>query len=184
MRPAEPRARGRGDTKSGRSPGKRSARRTARGPFDPRLTLAVAHGNVATVNLHGVAPIEPADALATTAEHRIGPEDPVQPPPAPGPSPIQADSMALDQRVVKEITQRKTLFRMCYVSAQRRGVVATRADVRWVLQADGSVRDVAVEVAQDAQLADCIRVVASRPFPSGVGQEIPVAIPLLFVISR
>ena len=85
---------------------------------------------------------------------------------------------------MKEITQRKILFRMCYESARRRGVTATRADVKWVLAADGGVHDVEVAVAQDAQLANCIRVVASRPFAAGVGQDMPVAIPLLFVSAR
>ena len=87
----------------------------------------------------------------------------------------------LDESIVKEITQRKVLFRMCYEPARRRGVTATRADVKWILAADGSVRDVEVLVAQDAQLANCIRAVASRPFAGRVGQDIPVAIPLLFV---
>jgi len=73
---------------------------------------------------------------------------------------------------------------MCYEPARRRGVTATRADVKWILAADGSVRDVEVAVAQDAQLANCIRAVASRPFPNGVGQDMPVAIPLFFVGMR
>jgi len=90
----------------------------------------------------------------------------------------------LDESVVKEISQRKVLFRMCYESARRRGVLATRADVKWTLAADGSVHDVEVVVAQDAQLANCIRVIASRPFAGRVGQDIPVAIPLLFVSMR
>jgi hypothetical protein len=94
---------------------------------------------------------------------------------------VAAAPTTLDENVVKEISQRKVVFRMCYESAKRRGVTATRADVKWILAADGSVRDVEVAVAQDTQLANCIRAVAARPFPSGVGQDIPVAIPLLFV---
>ncbi len=87
----------------------------------------------------------------------------------------------LDENIVKEIVQRKTMFRMCYESARRRGVTVTRADVKWILSSDGNVRDVVVEVAQDELLSRCIRVVASRPFPTTGPQEIPVAIPLLFV---
>ena len=97
---------------------------------------------------------------------------------------VAAAPTTLDESIVKEISQRKILFRMCYEPARRRGVTATRADVKWILAADGSVRDVEVAVAQDAQLANCIRAVASRPFPRGVGQDIPVAIPLLFVGMR
>jgi hypothetical protein len=124
--------------------------------------------------------------MAAPAEHRIRVQHPDKPPelarralPA-----VAASATTLDERIVKEITQRKVLFRMCYESARRRGVSATRADVRWILAADGSVRDVEVVVAQDVQLANCIRVIASRPFAGTVGQDIPVAIPLLFVSAR
>ena len=120
------------------------------------------------------------------AEHRVRVEKPVKPPePEPPAAPAVAAALTtLDESIVKEISQRKIVFRMCYESAKRRGVRATRADVKWILAADGSVRDVEVAVAQDAQLANCIRAAAARPFPSGVGQDIPVAIPLLFVGMR
>ena len=104
--------------------------------------------------------------MAAAAEHRVRvhhsdkPPEPAQPAlPA-----VAAAATTLDETIVKEITQRKVLFRMCYESARRRGVSATRADVKWILAADGSVHDVEVVVAQDAQLANCIRAVASRPF--------------------
>ena len=97
---------------------------------------------------------------------------------------VAAPTTTLDENIVREINQRKVLFRMCVESARRRGVTATRADVKWILAVDGSVRDVEGAVDQDAQLANCIRVVASRPFAAGVGQDIPVAIPLLFVRAR
>jgi hypothetical protein len=124
--------------------------------------------------------------MAAATEHRIGIHHPDKPPqPAHPASPALAASMGtLDESVVKEISQRKVLFRMCYESARRRGVLATRADVKWILAADGSVHDVEVVVAQDAQLANCIRAIASRPFSGTVGQDIPVAIPLLFVGAR
>jgi hypothetical protein len=144
-------------------------------------------GEVADVtHLHGSAPIEPADRATTVAEHRVRVDKPDRPPepPAPAGPAVAAAPTTLDENVVKEISQRKIVFRMCYESARRRGVTATRADVKWILAADGSVRDVEVVVAQDAQLANCIRAVAARPFPSGVGQDIPVAIPLLFVGMR
>jgi hypothetical protein len=120
------------------------------------------------------------------AEHRVRVDKPDKPPEAAAPAgpAVAAAPTTLDETVVKEISQRKIVFRMCYESARRRGVTATRADVKWILAADGSVRDLEVAVAQDAQLANCIRVVAARSFPSGVGQDIPVAIPLLFVGMR
>jgi hypothetical protein len=124
--------------------------------------------------------------MAAAVEHRVRVQKPDKPPElaaaaAPG---VAAAPTTLDESIVKEISQRKILFRMCYEPARRRGVTATRADVKWILAADGSVRDVEVAVAQDAQLANCIRSVAGRPFPRGVGQDIPVAIPLLFVGMR
>jgi hypothetical protein len=149
--------------------------------------LAALSGEVAAVtHLHGSAPIEPADRMVAVAEHRVRVLKPDKPPesaPSAAP-PVAAAPTTLDESIVKEISQRKILFRMCYEPARRRGVTATRADVKWILAADGSVRDVEVAVAQDAQLANCIRAVASRPFPRGVGQDIPVAIPLLFVGMR
>jgi hypothetical protein len=149
--------------------------------------LAALSGEVAAVtHLHGSAPIElePADRMAAVAEHRV--LKPAKPPEPASPAvpAVAAAPTTLDESIVKEISQRKILFRMCYEPARRRGVTATRADVKWILAADGSVRDVEVAVAQDAQLANCIRAVASRPFPRGVGQDIPVAIPLLFVGMR
>jgi hypothetical protein len=168
--------------------GKRHGRRRQRTAVAPRLAgLAATRGEVAAVtHLHGSAPIEPADRMAAVAEHRAWVLQPDKPPES-APSAASAVAAApttLDESIVKEISQRKILFRMCYESARRRGVTATRADVKWILAADGSVRDVEVAVAQDAQLANCIRAVASRPFPGGVGQDIPVAIPLLFVGMR
>jgi hypothetical protein len=151
------------------------------------------HGNVANVDLRGAPPITPASRTAASAEHEVDVQDPNQlslpPEPTKDKAPpaqtrIQTAPTVLDDSVVKEITQRKTMFRMCYESARRRGVVATRADVKWILAANGTVRDVVVAVAQDAQLATCIRTIASRPFPAGGEQDIPVAIPLVFVISR
>ncbi len=168
--------------------GKRHGRRRQRTAVAPRLAgLAATRGEVADVaHLHGVAPIEPADRVAAASEHRVRILKPDKPPEsAPPAAPaVAAAPSTLDESIVKEISQRKILFRMCYEPARRRGVTATRADVKWILVADGSVRDVEVAVAQDAQLANCIRAVASRPFPSGVGQDIPVAIPLLFVGMR
>jgi hypothetical protein len=167
---------------------KPQGRRRQRTAVTPRLAgLAALSGEVAAVtHLHGSAPIEPADRMAAVAEHRVRVLKPGKPPePAPSAVPaVAAAPTTLDESIVKEISQRKILFRMCYEPARRRGVTATRADVKWILAADGSVRDVEVAVAQDAQLANCIRAVASRPFPSGVGQDIPVAIPLLFVGMR
>ena len=160
-------------------------RRKQRSAPDPRLAdLAVTRGKVAAVaHLHGSAAIEPAGHMTATAEHRIRVQRPDKPPePAQPDLPaVAAAATTLDESIVKEITQRKVLFRMCYEPARRRGVTATRADVKWILAADGSVRDVEVAVAQDEQLANCIRAVASRSFPGRVGQDIPVAIPLLFV---
>jgi hypothetical protein len=160
----------------------------------PRVNgLTVMHGNVANVDLRGAPPIKPAIRMAAGAEREIGFENPTQlslpPEPkkvlaSPAQTTMQTATEVLDENVVKEITQRKTMFRMCYESARRRGVTATRADVKWILSANGTVRDVTVAVAQDAQLANCIRIIASRPFPAGGGQDIPVAIPLVFVISR
>jgi hypothetical protein len=124
--------------------------------------------------------------MAATAEHRIkvpAPDKSLGPARA-GAPPVAPAVMALDENIVREISQRKVMFRMCYESARRRGVLATRADVKWVLAADGSVHDVEVVVAQDAQLANCIRVIASRPFAGRIGQDIPVAIPLLFVSTK
>jgi hypothetical protein len=121
--------------------------------------------------------------MAAVAEHRVRVEKPEKPPEPASPA-VPVAPTTLDESIVKEISQRKILFRMCYEPARRRGVTATRADVKWILAADGSVRDVEVAVAQDVQLANCIRAVASRPFPSGVGQDIPVAIPLFFVGMR
>ena len=171
-----------------RRSGERQVRRRQRSAPDPRLAdLAATRGKVAAVaHLHGSAPIEPAGPMAAATEHRIGIHHPDKPPqPAHPASPALAGSMGtLDESVVKEISQRKVLFRMCYESARRRGVLATRADVKWILAADGSVHDVEVVVAQDAQLANCIRAIASRPFSGTVGQDIPVAIPLLFVSAR
>ena len=166
----------------------RQLRRRARTTADPRLAdLAATRGKVADVSrLHGVAPIEPAGPMAAAAEHRIRVQAPSRPiePARPTSAPVAPAVTALDEGIVKEIGQRKVLFRMCYESARRRGVLATRADVKWVLAADGSVHDVEVAVDQDAQLANCIRVVASRPYAGRVGQDMPVAIPLLFVSTR
>jgi len=167
---------------------RRQARRRQRTTVDPRLAdLAATRGKVADVaHLHGVTPIEPAGSLAAAAEHRIRFQPPAKPnePARPAAVPPAPAMTALDESIVKEIGQRKVLFRMCYESARRRGVLATRADVKWVLAADGSVHDVEVTVDQDAQLANCIRAVASRPFAGRVGQDLPVAIPLLFVSTR
>ena len=168
--------------------GKPHGRRKLRTAADPRRAgLAALSGDVADVtHLHGAAPIEPASRVAAGAEHRVRVQKPDKPP-EPARSAGHAVATApttLDESIVKEISQRKILFRMCYEPARRRGVTATRADVKWVLAADGSVRDVEVAVAQDALLANCIRAVASRPFPRGVGQDMPVAIPLLFVGTR
>ncbi len=167
---------------------KRQARRRQRTTVDPRLAdLAATRGEVAAVaHLHGAAPIKPAGPTAAAAEHRIRVHDPEKPPEPARPR-LRAGSApttTLDEGIVREISQRKVLFRMCYESARRRGVAATRADVKWTLAADGTVRDVEVVVAQDAQLSNCIRVVASRPFAGRVGQDIPVAIPLLFVSAQ
>jgi len=137
-------------------------------------------------HLHGAAPIKPARPVTATAEHRIRVHQADKPPEPARPAlpPAVLPTTVLDESIVKEITRRKVLFRMCYESARRRGVTATRADVKWILAADGGVHDVEVAVAEDAQLANCIRAVASRPFAAGVGQDTPVAIPLLFVGMR
>jgi len=166
----------------------RRGRHRQRTGVDPRLAdLAATRGKVAAVaHLHGAAPIKPARPTAATAEHRIRPPEPDKPrePVRPAVPVVASATTELDESIVKEITQRKVLFRMCYESARRRGVTATRADVKWILAADGGVHDVEVAVAQDVQLAHCIHAVASRPFPAGVGQDMPVAIPLLFVGAR
>jgi hypothetical protein len=170
--------------------GKRHIRRRQRTGADPRLAdLAATRGKVAAVaHLHGAAPIRPAGPTVAAVERRIRAQEPDRPsePARPALPAVAAatTTTTLDESIVKEITQRKVLFRMCYESARRRGVTATRADVKWILAADGGVHDIEVAVAQDAQLASCIRVIASRPFPAGVGQDMPVAIPLLFVSAR
>jgi len=173
---------------SGDHSAKRPVRRRPQTTVDPRLAdLAATRGEVASVaHLRGAAPIEPAGSMAATAEHRIRVHDPDKPP---GRSQmarlaLAAPATTLDPGMVKEISRRKVLFRLCAESARRRGVAATRADVKWILAADGRVHDVEVAVAQDAQLANCIRVVASRPFPKRVEQDMVVAIPLLFVGAR
>jgi hypothetical protein len=124
--------------------------------------------------------------MAAAAEHRIRIQTPIKPSEAArkAVAPAAPTVTALDEGIVKEITQRKVLFRLCYESARRRGVLATRADVKWIVAADGSVHDVEVVVDQDAQLSNCIRVVASRPFAGRVGQDLPVSVPLLFVSTR
>ncbi len=184
-RPAPPLADTAAPVTSNHRSTKRQVRRKQRSAPDPRLAdLAVMRGKVAAVaRLHGAAAIEPAGHTTATAEHRIRVQRPDKPPEPEQPDlpAVAATATTLDESIVKEITQRKVLFRMCYEPARRRGVTATRADVKWILAADGSVRDVEVAVAQDAQLANCIRAVASRPFAERVGQDIPVAIPLLFV---
>lgn len=166
----------------------RLLRRKQRTGPDPRLAdLAATRGRVADVaDLHGVAPIEPAGPMAAAAEHRIRIQTPIKPSEAArkAVAPAAPTVTALDEGIVKEITQRKVLFRLCYESARRRGVLATRADVKWIVAADGSVHDVEVVVDQDAQLSNCIRVVASRPFAGRVGQDLPVSVPLLFVSTR
>ena len=166
----------------------RHGRHRQRTGVHPRLAdMAATRGEVAAVaHLHG------AGSHRTGAPHRRGGRAQDQGSPAgqaartgaPGSACGGSGPTALDESIVKEITQRKILFRMCYEPARRRGVTATRADVKWVLAADGSVHNVEVAVAQDAQLANCIRAVASRPFAAGVGQDMPVAIPLLFVSAR
>ncbi len=184
-RPAPPLAETAAPRISERRSTERQVRRRQRSASNSRLAdLAVMRGKVAAVaHLHGTAAIEPAGHMTATAEHRIRVQRPDKPPDPAQPNlpAVAAAATTLDESIVKEITQRKVLFRMCYEPARRRGVTATRADVKWILAADGSVRDVEVAVAQDAQLANCIRAVASRPFAGRVGQDIPVAIPLLFV---
>lgn len=163
-------------------------RKRKRTKAQTRLTgLAAMAARIATrANLTGAGTFEAPRDMGNTRERRIlvrRPEptpQPVKPVAAPPPASVGV----LDENVVKEIGQRKTMFRMCYESARRRGVVVTRADVKWILSPDGSVRDVVVEVDQDDLLARCIRVIASRPFPTTVDQEIPVAVPLLFVSEQ
>lgn len=149
--------------------------------------LAVMAAQIATrAKLTATGTFEAPRDMANPSERRVLPRRPEltvqQPKPEAAPPP--ASMGVLDENVVKEIVQRKTMFRMCYESARRRGVTVTRADVKWILSSDGSVRDVVVEVAQDELLSRCIRVIASRPFATTVPQEIPVAIPLLFVSER
>jgi hypothetical protein len=165
-----------------------SPRKRARTKAQTRLSgLAVMAARIATrANLTGAGTFEAPRDMANPSERRVllrRPEPTVQPP-KPEAAPPPASVGVLDEGIVKEIVQRKTMFRMCYESARRRGVTVTRADVRWTLSSDGSVRDVAVEVAQDELLSRCIRVIASRPFATTVPQEIPVTIPLLFVSER
>lgn len=149
--------------------------------------LAVMAARIATeAKLRATGTFEAPRDMANPSERRVlvrRPEAAVQPV-KPEAAPPPASMGVLDENVVKEIVQRKTMFRMCYESARRRGVTVTRADVKWILSSDGSVRDVVVEVAQDELLSRCIRVIASRPFAVTVPQEIPVAIPLLFVSER
>jgi hypothetical protein len=160
-------------------------RKRTRTKAQTRLTgLAAMAARIATrANLTGAGNFEAPRDMGNPRERRIlvrRPEptpQPVKPVNAPPPASVGV----LDENVVKEIGQRKTMFRMCYESARRRGVTVTRADVKWLLSPDGSVRNVVVEVEQDDLLARCIRVIASRPFPTTVDQEIPVAVPLLFV---
>jgi hypothetical protein len=156
-------------------------------PTEPPLATS----SPATVAVSAVAPPPTVSAFAPPPTvsafappptvSAVAPRAVAAPPAAPV---VSGDSFALDPGVVREIGQRKTLFRMCYESAKRRGVQATRADVSWILGADGAVRDVEVVVADDATLARCIRAVASRSFPAGAGQDMPVVVPLLFVGAR
>jgi hypothetical protein len=164
------------------------ARKRKRTKAQARLSgLAVMAARIATqAKLRGAGTFEAPRGMVDTTERRILLRRP-EPSPAPAKpetAPPPASIGVLDETIVKEIGQRKTMFRMCYESARRRGVTVTRADVKWILSPDGSVRDVVVEVAQDDLLARCIRVIASRPFPTAVPQEIPVTIPLLFVSER
>jgi hypothetical protein len=149
--------------------------------------LAVMAARVATqAKLRGAGTFEAPRGMVNPSERRVllRRQEPTVAPVKPEAAPPPASIGVLDEGIVKEISQRKTMFRMCYESARRRSVMVTRADVKWILSPDGSVRDVVVEVAQDALLARCIRVIASRPFPTTVAQEITVAIPLLFVSER
>ncbi len=163
-------------------------RRRARTRAQARLAgLAVMAARVANqANLAAAGTFEAPRGMGSSSERRVLLRRPEPIPPAiePDVASPPASMGVLDESIVKEISQRKTMFRMCYESARRRSVMVSRADVRWILSPDGSVRDVVVEVAQDEILARCIRVIASRPFPATLPQEIPVTIPLLFVSER
>ena len=146
-----------------------------------RLTgLAAMTARIASQTKLGASgTLEAPRDMGTPDEHRIVPRRS-----GPEAAPPAAKIEALDQNIVKEIAQRKIMFRLCYESALKRSVNVTRADVRWILSPDGSVRDVVVEVEQDERLAKCIRAVASRSFSTTVPQEIPVSIPLVFVVEE
>jgi hypothetical protein len=169
---------------------RKSGRRGRRGRADARrVGLAATYASFAAhVDLSGAGTIEAPAGMANGTEPTVvptrAPESPPRQPQAKIVPAVPAASAVLDERIVKEINRRKTSFRLCYESARRRGVTVTRADVKWILESDGNVRDVQVEVAEDEYLATCLGVVASQPFPTGIGQEVPVAIPLLFLIAR
>jgi hypothetical protein len=146
------------------------------------------------------APLPPADATPRFASAATAPGEPAiaplalappplpttplaEPPPVAPANPevitIEADVLG---RIRMEIKSRLPYFQACADAARRRGAPdVRRLQATWVISDDGSIKQLRLEGASDAQLATCITRMGGRAFPVSPGTELTIPTPIVFV---
>ena len=130
----------------------------------------------------------PEDALLASAGERTFSSQPSQSAATPLPKPTQPskpeDQVALDplDQIRVEIRGRLPAFQACAEAARRRtGLEMRRLQATWFIAADGTIKELKIHDAPDAQLATCLVRAGSRPFSNPPGMDLAIPTPIVFV---
>jgi hypothetical protein len=87
---------------------------------------------------------------------------------------------ALDQ-IRLEIKSRLPYFQACGDAARRRaGLEIRRLQATWLINADGTIKELKIDGVPDAQLATCLTRAGSRPFSNPPGMDLTIPTPIVF----
>ena len=130
----------------------------------------------------------PENALLASAGERTFSSQPSQSAATPLPKPTQPskpeDQVALDplDQIRVEIRGRLPAFQACADAARRRtGLEIRRLQATWFIAADGTIKELKIHDAPDAQLAACLTRTGSRPFSNPPGMDLTIPTPIVFV---
>jgi hypothetical protein len=130
----------------------------------------------------------PEDTLLASVGERTFSSQPSQSATAPLPEPAlpskPENRIALDplDQIRVEIRGRLPAFQACADAARRRtGLELRRLQATWFIAADGTIRELKIHDAPDAQLAACLTRTGSRPFSDPPGMDLTIPTPIVFV---
>jgi len=94
---------------------------------------------------------------------------------------VTLDTTVLD-RIRLEIKTRLFYFQACADAARRRGgLEIRRLQATWLVNADGSIKELKIDGVPDVQLAACLAHAGGRPFSIRPGTDLTIPTPIIFI---